>query len=166
MIPTADKLRAMQPDTVVGISAGELLTVVETLQKIHDEHGRNRWHPDTTFPTEFAKNWHDGYISALAHFAIMTQPIVDPEGFAKTEHLTQVAAQGSDEDWWRATGNCGRCAVVASACECEGECGCWEAHGPPLEPYKRPATLREENARLRAELEAYRQPLLFDGASA
>lgn len=133
------------------------------LQRIRAEHGRNPWHPDRTFPTEAAKNWHDGHISTLASHSLIAFEALDPEGWAEHE-ATMEAASGSDADWYQATGNCGLCAVVASACECDGKCGCWKLHGPPLDPYKPPATLREENARLRAELEALRQPALFGAA--
>jgi hypothetical protein len=142
---------------------GQNARLTAALQKIRDEHGRNPWNPDTVFPTEAAKNWHDGHISTLASHSLIAFEALDPEGWAEHEKDME-AATGDDGDWYRRTGNCGACAVVASACECEGKCGCWELHGPPLEPYKPPETLRAENARLRAELEALRQPALFVAA--
>lgn len=138
----------------------------EALQRVREEHGRNRWHPDTSFPTDAAKEWHNGYICAAAHFSLIASGALDPEGLAEQEHLNEIAAHGSDVDWYKATGHCGRCSLVASCCECMGECDCWSAHGVPLEPYTPPELLRAKVARLERELSAYRDQELPLGATA
>ena len=143
----------------LGVSkARAVLAEVERLRAgltwVVAEHGRNHWHPDTKFPTEAAKNWHDGYITASAHFAIEGRKFLDPVQAAEDAETWRVGSHGTDAEWWDRTGHCGHCGLVASSCECDGECGCWEQHGPPLDPWKslpqRLDDAQAENARLRA----------------
>ena len=132
------------------------------LEELAQIHAKNEWNPKTVFPTEASRNWHDGYISLAAHVSIRVREVLDPAGSAAVDEHMRLAAEGSDTDWWKATGHCGRCSLIASACECMGQCECWTAHGAPLEPYTPPAALRTRLAAALRELEAYRvQPLPF-----
>lgn len=105
------------------------------LEKIAATHDQNRWHPNTNHPTEASRHWHDGYISCAASHALIANAALNPEQAAEDDRVMRIGAQGTDSEWFEATGHCGRCAIVASSCECDGECGCWEEHGPPLKPW-------------------------------
>jgi hypothetical protein len=127
------------------------------LQFIADDHARNRWHPDTTYPTELSREWHNGYITCAAHHAIEAKKYLDPEGAAEDDAMWRLGHQGTDAEWWQKTGHCGHCGLIGSSCDCEGECECASLHGRRLPDWKPPSQRAEEAeallAAVRAELD-------------
>lgn len=126
----ADRLRAVE---------AERDRMAEGLRTIAAEHEKQTayWH-HRDHPSESASRWHDGYISACASHAIAAKKYLDPEGAADDDRRWRIGANGSDVEWYRETGHCGHCGVVAAGCECAGECGCSDAHGPRKEAWVSP----------------------------
>lgn len=77
-------------------------------------------------PTEAAKHWHDGLITALATCSLIAREHLDPVAWAEYEAQSETAAHGSDQEWFDQTGNCGHCGNVAAYCCCtpDDPCGC------------------------------------------
>lgn len=130
----------------------------ECLEELEAWHGQNPWRPDRQWPTEAAKHWHDGHITALASVAIRCRKALDPDHAAAIDETWRIGCQGSDAEWYHHTGHCGGCGLVADCCECDGECGCWNVHGPPPEPYESPWA---RDRRLRREAHEHLDKLLL-----
>lgn len=45
---------------------------------------------------------------------------------AEADRLERIACQGTDQEWFEATGNCGHCGSPGHLCECtdKNPCGC------------------------------------------
>lgn len=122
------------------------------LQDIHTDHARQTATWQHSQPTKQAQHWHDGYVTACATHAIRAKEALDPEGAAEDERMIELAARGTDAEYYAATGHCGSCGTVATNCECDGKCGCFRLHGPRKEPYMSPA---EKVARVQALAEEW-----------
>jgi hypothetical protein len=114
------------------------------LEDVGGIHGKNAWNPDSKWPTELAREWHNGYITCAATVSIKARAALDPAQAAEDDALWRAGSHDTDSEWWARTGHCGSCGTVASSCDCDGTCGCWADHGPPLTPWRSlPARLDE-----------------------
>lgn len=88
---------------------------------------------DRNWPTEHAKNWHDGFVTGLATASIIAREALDPEGTAAYDD----AMGGTDREWFELTGNCGHCGNPAEDCWCTDddpcECGPHELRTQDIE---------------------------------
>lgn len=127
------------------MSAAEIERLRAALEEISADHARQTatWQ-HRNFPTESASRWHDGYVTACATHAIKAKAALDPEAAEEDECMWRLGAEGTDADWFKATGHCGSCGDVGSNCGCDGKCGCFSLHGPRKEPYRSPAELLTE----------------------
>lgn len=98
------------------------------LERILEKRRREEefWHPGVQFPTEHAKDWHDGYVTALATVSLIAREALDPEAWAEDEEDQRIASHGSDREWFERTGMCGHCGNVPEDCQCtpNDPCGC------------------------------------------
>lgn len=95
------------------------------LEKVQERHSlADDWR--SGHRTDFAKHWHDGYITALATCALIADEHLDPEAWAEHQEEWQAGSHASDAEWFERTGNCGHCGNVGAYCVCtpEDACGC------------------------------------------
>ena len=93
------------------------------LEKVQERHRLATWAPhDETGATDFAKHWHDGFVTAMATVSLMAAEILDPGDYAAHE----AAMAGTDREWFERTGCCGHCGNDARYCTCTADdpCGC------------------------------------------
>lgn len=109
------------------ISEPEVERLRAALEKIADKSRRanESWYPGREFPTDAARHWHDGHVTALSSCAIIAHEALSPEQTQETDD-TWLAASGTDREWFDRTGNCGHCGNVAEDCVCTDDdpCGC------------------------------------------
>jgi len=98
-----------------------------------EERRENSGHRNP-YPTEAAKNWSDGYITALATCSLIAREHLDPVAWAEHEAEMQAASFATDREWFERTGRCGHCGDLAGYCACteEDPCGCGP-HEPATE---------------------------------
>lgn len=139
--------------------AAENQRLRDCLQHIYDDHARQTATWQHRSLTKSAGDWHNGYVTACATHAIQAKKALNPEAAEEDERMLRLGAEGTDADWYRATGHCGGCGVVASNCGCEGKCGCFKQHGPRKEPYLSPAQRAERAEAQRDQFAAWLRDL-------
>lgn len=111
--------------------------------------------------TDYGKAWGDGYGTALAHCSLIARKALDPEASEEADRMMSESGWLNDQEWFRKTGNCGHCGVVASHCICSDDdpcqCGphepsawplpCWACHGAGTQdPRRKSATIGDAGA--------------------
>lgn len=105
----------------------EVARLRAALQSIvnQSERASNAWEPHV-YPTEASKTWHEGYVTATAHFSLVAREALDPATWEADNGHMMLASHGSDREWFELTGNCGACGMPADWCTCtvDRPCGC------------------------------------------
>ena len=115
-------------------AADELDRLRNGLQTIRNEATRHREAWATAHqPTPLAKEWYNGYQTALASMSLIAFQHLDPAGWAENQAEWQLGATANDREWFEHTGNCGHCGNPAGYCQCDGNCGCGP-HEPATTP--------------------------------
>jgi hypothetical protein len=107
------------------------------LEKVQERYYLATWAPyGGDWPTEYARAWHDGFVTAMATCSLIADEHLDPAAWAEHEEDQWVAAQGTDREWFERTGYCGHCGSRAEHCACTEDdpcsCGPHELSDRPL----------------------------------